>query len=435
MGSSTSVTPERESLPLVTLADIEAAAEHTANVARVTPVLRPVSLAALAGHPLALKCEHLQRTGSFKVRGALNCIARLAPGTDVVTASAGNHAQGVALAATQRGLHATVFMPEAASLPKVQATRDYGADVVLEGRSYEDAAAAARDRAERTGARYIHAFDDPLVIAGQGTVGLELAEQVPDAETFVVPIGGGGLIGGIGAALKTLRPTCRVVGVEPTGANDMLRSVAAGHPVPLERVDTIADGIAVKEVAELTLAHVRAFVDEIVTVDDEEISSALVLLLERAKAVVEPAGAAALAAVLAGRVGGPPDAPVAVVLSGGNVDPALLTRLIHHGLDAAGRHLLIRVVLEDRPGSLHDLLGVIARLGINVVEVDHHRTGILLPVGETEVSLALETRDRAHQDEARRAIRDAGFRLSGSGSRSSPSRTQPTTRRRGNPGP
>jgi threonine dehydratase len=405
------VSPDPDSPSLTTLADVEAAAEHTAKVARVTPVLRPVSLAAVAGRPLALKCEYLQRTGSFKVRGASNCIAGLAPGTDVVTASAGNHAQGVALAATERGLRSTVFMPETASLPKVQATGDYGADIVLEGASYEDAAAAAHAHADRTGARYVHAFDDPLVIAGQGTVGLELAEQAPEAETFVIPVGGGGLAGGVGAALKALRPGCRLVGVEPAGAADMDLALAAGHPVTLERVDTIADGIAVKQVSPLTLAHAQAFIDDIVTVDDEEISRALVLLLERAKAVVEPAGAAALAAVLAGRVGGVPGSPVAVILSGGNVDPALLTRLIQHGLDAAGRHLFVRIVLEDRPGSLHELLGVISELGINVVEVDHHRTGIALPVGDAEISLALETRDRVHQEEARRAIRAAGFRL------------------------
>ena len=405
------MSPDADVAPLTTLADIEAAAARIAPVARLTPVLRPVSLSQVAGRPLVLKCEYLQRTGSFKVRGASNCIASLPSGTAVVTASAGNHAQGVALAATQRGLRSTVFMPETASLPKVQATRDYGAEVVLGGASYEDASAAAHAYANQTGARYVHAFDDPLVIAGQGTVGLELAEQAPEAETFVVPVGGGGLVGGIGAVLAALRPGCRVVGVEPAGAADMALALEAGHPVTLERVDTIADGIAVKQVSPLTLAHARAFVDDLVTVDDEEISRALVLLLERAKAVVEPSGAAALAAVLAGRVGGDPGAPVAAVLSGGNIDPALLTRLIHHGLDAAGRHLLVRVVLEDRPGSLHDLLGVITKLGINVVEVDHHRTGIALPVDETEVTMALETRDRAHQEEARRAIREAGFRI------------------------
>jgi len=405
------VSPEAHAAPLTTLADVEAAAEQIAGVARRTPVLRPVTLSGVAGRPLVLKCEYLQRTGSFKVRGASNCIASVPPGTAVVTASAGNHAQGVALAATQRGLRSTVFMPETASLPKVQATRDYGAEVVLGGASYEEASAAAHAYADQTGARYVHAFDDPLVIAGQGTVGLELAEQAPEAETFVVPVGGGGLAGGIGAALAALRPGCRVVGVEPAGAADMALALEAGHPVTLDRVDTIADGIAVKQVSPLTLAHARAFVDDIVTVDDEEISRALVLLLERVKAVVEPSGAAALAAVLAGRVGGDAGAPVAAVLSGGNIDPALLTRLIHHGLEAAGRHLLVRVILEDRPGSLHDLLGVITKLGINVVEVDHHRTGIALPVDETEVTLALETRDRAHQDDARRAIREAGFRI------------------------
>ena len=398
-----------EALALTTLDDVRAAAELVSRVARITPVLQPVSLANLAGRPVLLKCEQFQRTGSFKVRGAYNRIARLDPGTDVVTASAGNHAQGVALAATERGLRATVYMPETASLPKVQATRDYGAEIVLHGALYEDAAAAAHEHADRTGARYVHAFDDPLVVAGQGTVGLELADQAPEADTFVVPVGGGGLIGGAACALKALRPGCRVVGVEPTGAADMEQALAAGHPVTLDRVDTIADGIAVKQVSPLTLAHAREFVDDFVTVSDDEIARALVLLLERAKCVVEPSGAAGLAAVLADRVGGA--GPVAVVLSGGNVDPSLLGRLIDHGLNAAGRFLNVRVVLEDRPGSLSQLLDVVAAQGLNIVEVDHHRTGVALSVKEVEVFLAVETRDRAHQDEALQALTAAGFRI------------------------
>jgi threonine dehydratase len=256
----------------------------------------------------------------------------------------------------------------------------------------------------------VPAFDDPLVIAGQGTVGLELAEQAAEVETVVVPVGGGGLAGGVAAAMKALHPGCRVVGVEPAGAADMELSLAAGEPVALERVDTIADGIAVKKVSALTLAHAREFVDDIVTVTDEEIARALVLLLERTKQVVEPASAAALAAVLAGKAGG--DGPVGVVLSGGNVDPSLIGRLIDFGLTAVGRYLMLRVVLEDRPGALHNLLGVIADLGLNVVEVDHHRTGVVpLAVDEVEVLLALETRDRAHQKEAREKIAAAGYRI------------------------
>jgi len=398
---------------LTTLDDVKAAAQILDGVTRITPVLRPVNLSAIAGRPLVLKCENLQRTGSFKLRGAYRRISELPAGSAVVTASAGNHAQGVALASTMCKLKSTVFMPSTAALPKVQATRNYGAEVVLEGASFEDAGAAARAYAERESAVFVPAFDDPFVIAGQGTVGLELAEQAPEVETVVVPVGGGGLAGGIAAAMKALRPGCRVVGVEPAGAADMELSLQAGEPVALDRVDTIADGIAVKKVSELTLAHARAFVDDIVTVTDEEIARALVLLLERAKQVVEPASAAGLAAVLADTVGGD-DGPVGVVLSGGNVDPSLIGRLIDFGLTAVGRYLMLRVVLDDRPGALHSLLGVIADLGLNVVEIDHHRTGVVpLAVDEVEVLLALETRDRAHQEETRQKIAAAGYRILG----------------------
>jgi threonine dehydratase len=396
---------------LTTLDDVKKAAEVLDGVTRLTPVLRPVNLSTIAGRPLVLKCENLQRTGSFKLRGAYRRISELPAGSAVVTASAGNHAQGVALASTLLEVESTVFMPSTAALPKVQATRDYGATVVLEGASFEDAGAAARKHAERESAVFVPAFDDPLVIAGQGTVGLELAEQAPEVETVVIPVGGGGLAGGVAATMKALRPGCRVVGVEPVGAADMELSLAAGEPVALDRVDTIADGIAVKKVSDLTLAHAREFVDDIVTVTDEEIARALVLLLERTKQVVEPASAAALAAVLAGTAGGG-HGPVGVILSGGNVDPSLIGRLIDFGLTAVGRYLMLRVVLEDRPGALHGLLAVIAGLGLNVVEIDHHRTGVVpLAVDEVEVLLALETRDRAHQEEARQEIAAAGYRI------------------------
>jgi threonine dehydratase len=398
---------------LTTLDDVKAAAQRLEGVTRVTPVLRPANLSTLAGRPLVLKCEQLQRTGSFKLRGAYRRICELPAGSEVVTASAGNHAQGVALASSLCGLRATVFMPSTAALPKVQATRDYGADVELVGASFEDANAAARKYTENESAVYVPPFDDPLVIAGQGTVGLELAEQAPEIDAVVVPVGGGGLIGGVGATVKALLPGCRVVGVEPEGAADMERSLAAGEPVLLERIDTIADGIAVKQVSRLTLAHAQAFVDEVVTVTDEEIARAQLLLLERAKQVVEPSGAAALAAVLARKVPGGSESPVAVVCSGGNVDPSLLGRLIGFGLNAAGRHLLLRVVMLDRPGELHRLLGVISGLGINVVQIDHHREGTApREVDEVYVELALETRNHEHQQEARRAIAVAGFRLS-----------------------
>ncbi|MCZ7527548.1 MAG: threonine ammonia-lyase [Acidimicrobiia bacterium] len=398
---------------LVTLDDVRAAAGTLRGITRVTPVERPVGLSRHVGRPLVLKCEQLQRTGSFKARGAYHHLVRLdpVPPAGVVAASAGNHAQGIALAAGRLGMPATIFMPGTAPLPKVEATRAYGAEVRLVGSVFDDADAAAREHADATGAHVVPAFDDPDVVAGQGTVGLELAGQAPEATTFVVSIGGGGLVSGVAAALKALRPGCRVVGVQAEGAASMRAALAAGRPVPLERVDTIADGIAVRRVAELTLAHVQALVDDVVLVSDEEISRALILLLERAKVVVEPAAAAALAAVMTGRAGGEPGDPVGVVLSGGNVDPSLLARLISHGLSAAGRFLRLRVALPDRPGELHRLLGEIAGLGLNVVEVDHHRTGIGLPVDEVEVSLALETRDPGHAGEAVDLLAAAGYRV------------------------
>jgi threonine dehydratase len=395
---------------LVSLSEIEAAGRLLEPVVRRTPIDTCEAVSELAGCRLLLKCEHLQRTGSFKIRGAYNAIAGLgeeAKTAGVVAASAGNHAQGVALAASLLGVRATIFMPETAPLPKVDATRNYGAKVVLEGAIFDDAQEGARRHADETGAYWISPFDDPAVIAGQGTVGLELAEQAPEADTFVVSVGGGGLISGVASALKARLPGCRVVGVEAEGAASMTAALRAGRPVPLERIDTMADGIANKAVSELTLAHVTERVDEVVTVSEEDVSRALLLLLERAKTVVEPAGAVPLAAALAGRLPGVRTA--CLVLSGGNVDPTLLMRVIGHGLSAAGRYLLLRIVIHDRPGELHRLLGVLAGLGLNVLDVEHHRSGLDLPVDVVEVRLTLETRDPAHRDEVRAALAAAGY--------------------------
>ncbi|MGH9076211.1 MAG: threonine ammonia-lyase [Acidimicrobiales bacterium] len=387
---------------------------------RVTPVLRPTnlepshSLSRLAGRPVLLKPEHRQRTGSFKIRGAYNRLHQLAPGVAVVAASAGNHAQGVALAAALTGRRATIFMPANASLPKVEATRAYGAEVRLAGQGLDEAIAAARDWAAAAGAVYVPPFDDAVVIAGQGTLGLELVDDAPDAEVVVVPVGGGGLIAGVGAALAA-SPTpaagrrTRVVGVEAAGAPTMTRALAAGRCVMLERVSTMADGIAVGSVSELTLAHARAFVDEMVTVEEEQISAAMLLLVERAKAVVEPSGAAALAAVLAGKVAG--SGPVVAVLSGGNVDPLLLTKLVHHGLSAAGRYLVLRVVMADRPGALAGLTARVAQMNLNVLDVEHHRSGFSLGLDQVEVALTLETRDRAHHREIVDALGASGYQV------------------------
>jgi threonine dehydratase len=370
------------------------------GVIRPTPTFRSDSVSRVAGRTVFLKPEHLQRTGSFKIRGAYNRISRLPPGTRVVAASAGNHAQGVALAASLIGCPAVVFMPATVPLPKLAATRGYGAEVVLVDGGIEEAIAAAR----LADGVFVPPFDDLLVVAGQGTVGLELLDEAPSAETLVVPIGGGGLIGGIGVAVDG---AVRIVGVEAEGAASMIPSVQAGRPVTLGSVNTIADGIATRSPSALTVDLASRYVDELVTVTDEDISRAMLLLLERVKAVVEPAGATALAAVLAGRVTG--TGPVAVVLSGGNVDPILLGRLVEHGLSAAGRYLVLRVVLDDRPGSLAALTAELARLGLNVLEVDHHREGGHLPLNRVEVRLTLETRDPEHGAEVIDALQARGF--------------------------
>ena len=396
---------------MIGLADLEAARERLAGVVRATPVERSDSLSGLAGRTVLLKPEHLQRTGSFKIRGAYNFLAARGAGRgeEVVAGSAGNHAQGVALAASLTGRHATVFMPASASLPKVEAARAYGAEVRLTGESVDDSVAAATAYAAATGAVLVPPFDDLEVIAGQGTVGLEIADEAPESETVVVPVGGGGLVSGIAAALAAVRRDIRVVGVEPTGAATMAAALEAGRCVPLASVSTMADGIAVKAACELTLLHVRALVDEMVTVTEEEISGALLLLLERAKAVVEPAGAAALAAVLAGKVHGL--GPVVVVLSGGNVDPQLLIKLIDHGLSAAGRYLILRIVLRDHPGALAALTADVARLGLNVLDVEHHRSGVVLGLDEVEVRLTLETRDPRHRHEVVTSLTAAGYQV------------------------
>jgi threonine dehydratase len=395
----------------VHLDDVRAARDLVGPILRPTPVEPSHALSGLAGRPVLLKPEHRQRTGSFKIRGAYNHIARLdrAVVRGVVAASAGNHGQGVALAAALRGLPARIYVPADAPLPKIGATRAYGAEVVVGGDLVDDCVATAR-AAAGDGWAYVPPFDDPLVIAGQGTVGLEIAEEAPAADVVVVPVGGGGLIAGIAVALAGVRPGTRVIGVEAEGAAKVRASLAAGHPVTLPRVATMADGIALKAPSERTLAHIAALVDDVVTVTEEQISAACLLLLERAKAVVEPAGAVGLAAVLAGAVPGG-DAPVAVVLSGGNVDPLLLTRLIHHGLSAAGRYLVLRVVLDDRPGALAALTGALADLRLNVLSVEHHRAGVRLGVHDVEVLVTLETRDPDHRAEVVADLGRAGFRV------------------------
>jgi threonine dehydratase len=398
---------------VIRLSDIEEARAQVSPVLRATPVDRSDTLSGLAGRPVILKPEHRQRTGSFKIRGAYNLVSRLPAGTEVVAASAGNHAQGVALAAKLTGLRSTIFMPVGAALPKVEATRGYGADVRLGGDAVDDSMDLARAYADAAGAVYVPPFDDPLIIAGQGTIGLELAEEVPDAEVVAVPVGGGGLVAGVSTALAHARRSVRVVGVEAAGAPTMRAALDAGRPVCLDHLATMADGIAVRSTTELALAHVRAYVDDVVTVGEEEISQAMLLLLERAKAVVEPAGAVGLAAILAGRV--PGHGPAVAVVSGGNVDPLLLIKLIGHGLSAAGRYLVLRVVMADRPGALAGLTSKLAAMSANVLEVEHHRSGLGLALSEVELTLTLETRDAEHRRAVLEDLRRAGYRVTPAG--------------------
>ena len=363
-----------------TATDIREARERIAGIARETPVYTSETLSRRTGREIWLKAENLQRTGAFKVRGAVNRLAMLSEAereAGVVAASAGNHGQAVAWAARQAGMKARIFVPEDAPMAKVEACRTYGSDLVMVGERFEDAMTAATADVEERGATFIHPFEDPLVIAGQGTVGMELGEQVPDAGTFVIPVGGGGLAAGTAIALRGLKPDVRIVGVQ-AGLSGF----------------TIADGVWVKKPGELTMSILDEVLDELVDVDDESISEAIVLLLERTKLVVEGAGAVGVAALLSGKVGG--SGPVAIVLSGGNIDPTMLISVMRHGLTASGRYLVVRTRVPDRPGELVKLLGLIAQERVNVVSVEHHREGMDIPVAQTEVELTLLTRDEEH---------------------------------------
>ena len=396
----------------VTLADIEAARELIRGVAIETPMEQSRWLSALVGGPVWLKCENLQRTGSFKTRGAFVRIARLSAeerANGVVAASAGNHAQGVALSAQLLGIKATVFMPEGAPIPKEKATRGYGAEVVFEGRFLEDSLAAARRFSEETGAVLIHPFDHRDIVAGQGTTGLEILEQTPDVQTVIVPTGGGGLLAGIAIAVKATRPDVRVIGVQAAGAAAYPESLERGEPVALASMKTMADGIAVGLPGAIPFAAVRDHVDEMITVSEDSLSRALLALLERAKMVVEPAGAAAVAALMDRH----PDVstPVVAVLSGGNIDPLLLGKVIRHGMAAAGRYLNLHVTIPDVPGGLAQLLVEVSASGANVLEVVHERISPRLHLDEVEVHLQLETRGEPHAEQVRERLREHGYRV------------------------
>ncbi|WP_114424375.1 threonine ammonia-lyase [Nocardioides houyundeii] len=396
----------------VSLEDVEEAALTLAGVAVRTPMEESRWLSGLVGGPVSLKCENLQRTGSFKARGAYVRMARLTDAErarGVVAASAGNHAQGVALAAQTLGIRATVFMPEGAPIPKENATRGYGAEVVFAGQYLEDALVAAGRFAEETGAVLIHPFDHVDVVAGQGTCGLEIMEQAPEARTVLVPTGGGGLLAGIAIAIKARHPDVRVVGVQAEHAAAFPGSLAAGAPVALGEMRTMADGIAVGRPGAITFAAIRDLVDDVVTVSEESLSRALLALVERAKMVVEPAGAAAVAALL--DAPGAFETPVVAVLSGGNIDPLLLGKVIRHGLAAAGRFLYLRVVVADRPGDLARLLAEVSAAGGNVLEVAHERTSPRLALDEVEVRLQLETRGGPHTEQLLARLRERGYRV------------------------
>jgi threonine dehydratase len=400
----------------VTISDIRAAATLLAEIANRTPMAPSRDLTDKLGGPVWFKCENLQRTGSFKIRGAYNRMHALTEPErrrGVVAASAGNHAQGVALAAQLLGLPATVFMPRLAPLPKVAATRSYGADVRLVGDALEQTLAAAAEFADESGAVLVHPFDHPLVVAGQGTVGLEIADQVPDVRTVVVPMGGGGLAAGIAAALHELAPGARVVGVQAAEMASWPPSLAAGAPVRVASGPTIADGIAVPQPGRVPYELVSELVSEVLTVSEHALSRALLHCLERGKQVVEPAGVAGVAAILDSLLADPGrfEPPVVCVLSGGNVDPLLLLHVIQHGLAADGRYLSTNIRVGDRPGALAELLRLVAELGANVLDVSHSRVSGSLALGEVEVELRMETRGPRHQVEVLEALAASGHHV------------------------
>jgi threonine dehydratase len=395
-------------------ADFEDAARVLRDVVSRTPLEKSQNLSDVLGVPVHLKLENLQRTGSFKIRGATYRLSRLTAEErqrGVVAASAGNHAQGVALAAKALGIPATIFMPLGVPVPKLLATRGYGADVVLEGATVETPLRLAAEFAERTGAVFIHPFDHPDVIAGQGTLGLELMDELPDVDTLVMGIGGGGLIAGVAAAAKARAAaegrTIRVIGVQAANSAPYPASLAAGHPIEIATSPTIADGIAVARPGDLPFEMIREYVDDVVTVTDDDIARAMLMLLERAKQVVEPAGAAGVAAILAGKVQA--SGRTIAVLSGGNIDPLLLQRVVSHGLAASGRYMTLQIPLPDRPGQLARVSELLALAGANVIEVLHTRHGQGLQISEVILQLSVETRGEEHRAHVISVLENAGF--------------------------
>lgn len=385
---------------MISIDDIEAAYPEVRRNVHHTPVMTCLSLTercGLAPGSLVMKMENLQRTGSFKIRGAYHRLSTLSAeekARGVVAASAGNHAQGIALAARLVGIRSTVFMPEFASIAKIQATRRYGAEVVLEGRNFDEAVSAGKKRALQTGATYVSAYDDDGIITGQGTCGLEILEDVPDLETILICVGGGGLFSGIATAIRACKPDVRIIGVQAAGAPAAVESWRAGHLVSRGEVNTIADGIAIKSPSERTFRYIQRYADEMVTVEDKDIARAMLLLLERAKTVVEPAGAVGVAALLAGSV--VPHGKTVVTVSGGNVDAKLLADLIEREMIHSARYMHLFSAVPDRPGGLAGLLDLIAALKGNIISVVHNRISPSVPLGQTGVELLIEVRDAEH---------------------------------------
>jgi threonine dehydratase len=404
--------------PLVQYDDIEAARETLKGVISMTSMDHSRALGRITGSTVHLKCENLQRAGSFKVRGAYIHMASLTEkqrAKGVVAASAGNHAQGVALAASKLGIEARIYMPLGAALPKVQATRDHGATVVLAGNTVDEALELAARYADETGATFVHPFDNPHIVAGQGTLGLEILEQQPDVDTVVMSIGGGGLLAGTAIALKEQARRqgrqINVIGVQAEKAAAYPPSLVAGKPVALDNVATIADGIAVGRPGDVPFAIINELCDEVVTVTDDEIAAAIVFLLERSKMVVEPAGAAPVAALMTGKLqeAGIESESTVAVLSGGNIDPMLMLKVIQVGLASAGRFLTVKIALRDRPGELQTISRIIAEHDANVTRVDHSRVGAGLTMGGVHISIDMETRGRDHSEEVLNALHEAGY--------------------------
>jgi len=399
---------------MLSLSDVEAARERVAETARDTPLKQSHTFSAMTGADVNLKLENFQRTGAFKIRGATNRITTLSPeqqAAGVVTASAGNHAQGVALAASRLGVDAKIVMPEYAPISKLQATRSYGATVELHGMDYAEAAERAHEIEQAEGRTYVEAFDDEMIMAGQGTIGLEILEQCPDVETVVVSVGGGGLISGVATAITEQRPDVRVIGVQAEGASSLAESLEKGEIYERDSVDTMADGIATRRVGDRTFEIMQEHVDEVVTVSDPEIAMAVLYLLERSKTLVEGAGAAPLAAILQERFRFAEDETIVPLLSGGNLDLNTLTTVIVRGLVETGRYLRIRTVLEDRPGALLGLAGVIAERDANISAIHHDRTSRDVALDDAEVEIDIETKGPEHVEELLAALREAGYEV------------------------